>query len=82
MNVYPDEEAGVYGRIVVGSSRKRSRRPRLISGKRRRTKEALVEAIGEAPSVVKPRDAAGWFAHCGYELRDQYSSIPLSEVRG
>jgi transposase len=38
-----------------------------------RTKEALVEAIAQALSVVTPRDAAGWFVHCGYELRGQYS---------
>ncbi len=31
-----------------------------------RTREALVEAMGEALSAVTPRDAAGWFAHCGY----------------
>jgi transposase len=32
-----------------------------------RTREALVKAMGEALSAVTPRDAAGWFAHCGYE---------------
>ena len=31
-----------------------------------RTREALVEAMGEALSSVTPRDAEGWFAHCGY----------------
>ena len=31
-----------------------------------RTREALVEAMGEALSSVTPRDARGWFAHCGY----------------
>jgi transposase len=36
-----------------------------------RTKEALVEAIAEALSAVRPRDAESWFAHCGYELRDR-----------
>ena len=31
-----------------------------------RTRAALVEAMGEAFSSVTPRDAEGWFAHCGY----------------
>jgi DDE superfamily endonuclease len=30
------------------------------------TREALVEAIGRALGEVTARDAAGWFAHCGY----------------
>jgi hypothetical protein len=38
-----------------------------------RTREALVEAMGTALSAVTVRDAAGWFAHCGYELEDQPS---------
>jgi len=38
-----------------------------------RTREALVEAMGEALSAVTPRDARGWFAHCGYESKGQYS---------
>ncbi len=33
-----------------------------------RTKEALVEAIAQALSIITPEDAAGWFAHCGYKL--------------
>ncbi len=37
-----------------------------------RTREALDEAIGEALSAVSPEDAAGWFAHCGYRVQDQY----------
>jgi transposase len=36
-----------------------------------RTREALVEAMGQALSSVTPRDAAGWFAHCGYDLDGQ-----------
>ena len=36
-----------------------------------RTREALVEAIGRALAVVTPEDAAGWFAHAGYEPQDQ-----------
>ncbi len=38
-----------------------------------RTREALVEAMGEALSAVTPRDAWGWFAHCGYGSTGQYS---------
>ena len=38
-----------------------------------RTREALVEAMGEALSAVTPRDAEGWFAHCGYGSAGQYS---------
>jgi len=38
-----------------------------------RTREALLEAMGEALSAVTPRDAAGWFAHCGYDLEGQSS---------
>src|SRR5215210_8732827 len=36
-----------------------------------RTREALVEAIGRALAAVTSEDAAGWFAHAGYELQDQ-----------
>jgi hypothetical protein len=35
-----------------------------------RTREALIEAIGQALDAVSGRDARGWFAHCGYPLRD------------
>ena len=38
-----------------------------------RTREALDEAIAEAISAVTLEDVAGWFTHCGYEPRDQYS---------
>ncbi len=38
-----------------------------------RTREALNEAISEALSAVTLADVAGWFSHCGYEPRDQYS---------
>ncbi len=38
-----------------------------------RAREALVEAMGEALSSITPRDAAGWFADCGYELEGQSS---------
>jgi Homeodomain-like domain len=36
-----------------------------------RTREALVEAMGEALSAVTPRGAKGWFAQCGYGLGGQ-----------
>ncbi len=38
-----------------------------------RTREALVEAIGEALCVVTSQDARGWFTHCGYEIEAQPS---------
>ena len=31
-----------------------------------RTREALVEAMGQAISAVSARDARGFFEHCGY----------------
>ena len=31
-----------------------------------RTREALVEAMGQALSAVSARDARGFFEHCGY----------------
>ena len=36
-----------------------------------RTREALVEAIDRALAAVTSEDAAGWFAHAGYEPQDQ-----------
>ena len=33
------------------------------------TREALVEAIGQALDAVNGRDARGWVAHCGYRFR-------------
>ncbi len=38
-----------------------------------RTREALDEAMGEALSAITLEDVAGWFSHCGYKPRDQYS---------
>lgn len=38
-----------------------------------RTREALVEAMGEALSAVTPRDVAGWFTPCGYAVTGQSS---------
>ena len=34
-----------------------------------RTREALVEAMGEALCAIMPRDVQGWFAHCAYGIR-------------
>jgi transposase len=36
-----------------------------------RTREAVVEAIGQALAAVTPEEAAGWFAHAGYWPQDQ-----------
>lgn len=38
-----------------------------------RTREALNEAIAEAMRAITLGDVVGWFAHCGYEPRGQYS---------
>ena len=38
-----------------------------------RTREALVEAMGEALASVRPHDARGWFAHRGYGSEGQPS---------
>ena len=37
-----------------------------------RTHEALFEAIAQALWAITPVDAAGWFAHSGYEVKVQY----------
>ncbi len=37
-----------------------------------RTQEALTEAIANGLWAITPRDAAGWFNHCGYEVEVQY----------
>jgi transposase len=39
---------------------------------RARTHDALLEAMAEALSALKPADAAGWFDHCGYEVEVHY----------
>ena len=36
-----------------------------------RTREALVEATGQALDAVSRRDAVGWFGHCGYDIAHQ-----------
>lgn len=35
----------------------------------KREQEALVGAIGMALGTVTPRDATGWFSHCGYAMQ-------------
>ena len=37
-----------------------------------RTREALLDAIARALSAITAVDAAGWFAHSGYEVEVQY----------
>ncbi len=44
----------------------------LLKKKAARTKEALLEAIAEALRAVTPKDAEGWFAHCGYDTEAKY----------
>lgn len=38
----------------------------LLRSSEARTLEALVEAVGDALDRVTAKDAAHWFAHCGY----------------
>ena len=45
----------------------------IVSKAAARTREALNEAISEALSAVTLGDVAGWFSHCGYQPRHQYS---------
>lgn len=40
----------------------------LLRGAEARTQEKLDEAISMAFSKVTPKDAAGWFASCGYSI--------------
>jgi len=35
----------------------------------KREQEALLGAIGAALDIVTPRDAMGWFSHCGYAMQ-------------
>jgi transposase len=46
-----------------------------------RTHEALLEAMAEALSAVTPRDAAGWFDHCGYEVEGLCTKITSDRKR-
>jgi hypothetical protein len=49
-----------YGKVP----RKRGRNQTLIAS------ITLEGAVGEALSAFTPQDAAGWFAHCGYQPLD------------
>jgi transposase len=44
----------------------------MLKKKAARTKGALLEAIAEALRAVTPKDAEGWFAHCGYVTDARY----------
>jgi hypothetical protein len=47
---------------------------RKVAARTREEEEKeLVEPMGEALWAVTPRDAKGWFAHCGYGHTGQYS---------
>jgi transposase len=48
-----------------------SKKKQLVRKAGARTREALVEAIGRGLAAVTSEDAAGWFAHAGYEPQDQ-----------
>jgi transposase len=41
---------------------------RLVRKAEARTREALIEAIGSALSVVSSKDARSFFEHCGYRM--------------
>ncbi len=40
----------------------------LLRRSQARTREAFLEAMGQALSAITPRDARGFFEHCGYRL--------------
>ena len=40
----------------------------LLRRAKARTREVLVEAVGRALDAITPKDAEGWFAHCGYAV--------------
>jgi transposase len=48
----------------------------LLRRARARTREALIEATGQALDAVTNRDARGFFEHCGYRSRAQ----PLNQL--
>jgi transposase len=41
---------------------------RIVRKAETRTREALIEAIGSAPSAVNSEDARSFFEHCGYRM--------------
>ncbi len=42
---------------------------RWLRTARRRTREAVDDALGAIVSLITPPDAAGWFRHCGWKLQ-------------
>jgi transposase len=44
---------------------------RLLRRAEARTREALIEAMGQALSAVTVADSRGFFAHCGYRSMGQ-----------
>jgi transposase len=40
----------------------------LLRGLGARTREALLEAVGQAVAAITPADATAWFRHAGYTL--------------
>jgi transposase len=40
----------------------------LLRGRKARTREALDQALTHLIPTIRPSDARGWFAHCGYPL--------------
>ena len=44
---------------------------RLLRRAEARTREALIEAMGQALDAVTARDVRGFFTHCGYGTLDQ-----------
>jgi hypothetical protein len=48
----------------------------LLRRARARTREALIEAMGQALDAVTNRDARGFFEHCGYRS----TALPLCQL--
>src|SRR5919205_1272836 len=46
-----------------------------------RTKDALVEVLGEAISAISAQDARGYFEHAGYALFDEASPSTIAFVQ-
>ena len=42
---------------------------RWLRTARRRTREAVDDALGDIMSLITPSDAAGWFRHCGWKYQ-------------
>ena len=57
---------GIGPPIAVEGSTTREVFEALLRKAEARAREALIEAMGEAISVVTGSDARGYFAHCGY----------------